>query len=177
MGLTSLMERLQYRATDTWDTPSGAGEVASEPIPVLGCTRDTSDTCQVNQAGPANDSGADTAHSALTGEFGDPDAQHDENSASATDWYMAGYVWSDAEIAQFTQSMELFGRSGMAETDAEKLAERLLKRDRDGDDRYLCAECWHCSPPLHCGQGQAVLDVLQRCDHFNLHPELERQDQ
>jgi hypothetical protein len=172
MGLTSLMERLQYRATDTCDTPSGSGEVASEPTPVLGCTPDTFDTRQFNQSRSANDSGADPAHSAVTGEISEPDAKHDESSAFATE---AGYVWSAAEIVQFTQRRDLFVRSDMAETVAEKLAEGLLTRDREGDDRCLCAECWNCSPRLHCGQGKAILDVLQRCDHFNLHPELESQ--
>jgi hypothetical protein len=45
------------------------------------------------------------------------------------------------------------------------LAERLLRRDREGDDRRHCQECARLSGP-RCGKRLAVLDVLWRCDFF-----------
>ena len=47
------------------------------------------------------------------------------------------------EIATFIVRLEQFSLKGVALPEAELLAERLLLRDRDEDERQLCLECQH----------------------------------
>ena len=70
------------------------------------------------------------------------------------------------EIDTMAERTSLFNRRGLPALDAERLADKLVNRDRDGDDRHLCVECRHCRPGLRCVNKLAVLHVLQRCDHF-----------
>lgn len=100
---------------------------------------------------------------------------------------MSATGWNDAEIRRFEFRVGLFKRRGLDEKRAELLADSLVGRDRDRDDRRLCLECaglqkplparngWPASPPA-CGPAsrakvgprrvEPVLDVLQRCLHF-----------
>ncbi len=85
-----------------------------------------------------------------------------------------------AEIGTFTARLHLFTRRGLDDTEAETLADGLVIRDRDEDDRRLCLECLHlkgCGTSWTCNQwrraGLAVsgvpADVVrlpQRCDNF-----------
>ena len=84
-----------------------------------------------------------------------------------------------AEVDTFTARLARFTDKGVSYDDAERLADGLVIRDREGDDRRLCLECAH----LHgagrwrCGNWQ-VADVarqglardlvlmLQRCGGF-----------
>lgn len=50
---------------------------------------------------------------------------------------------ADREIDTFTARLHHFTRRGLAEPDAERLADKLVKRDREADDRRLCLECVH----------------------------------
>lgn len=54
--------------------------------------------------------------------------------------------WSDAEIESFTARHARLMAAGLTDDQAEALAERLVNRDRDGDDRRLCLECRHWRP-------------------------------
>lgn len=67
-------------------------------------------------------------------------------------------------------------RWGWAADDAERLAERLARRDRDGDPRRICPECVHYRPG-RCGNhrqadlygpelGRDLAAMLQRCTGF-----------
>ena len=67
-------------------------------------------------------------------------------------------------------------RRGIADDDADDLAERLTLRDQQQDDRVLCVECSHYRPG-RCGNhkvaGLSSVDVgrdlavlLQRCGGF-----------
>ena len=47
------------------------------------------------------------------------------------------------EIDTFTARLHHFTRRGLAEPDAERLADKLVMRDREADDRRLCLECVH----------------------------------
>ncbi len=47
------------------------------------------------------------------------------------------------EIDTFIVRLEQFTRKGVSLSEAEVLAERLVLRDRDEDDRQLCLECQH----------------------------------
>lgn len=97
--------------------------------------------------------------------------------------------WSDAQIARFTYRVGLFRRRGKSEARAEQLAEVLLARDADRDDRRMCLECSNLqrgqsygngsTQPPRCGPAAAgrvkwaskryepVTDILQRCPNFN----------
>lgn len=58
---------------------------------------------------------------------------------------------------------------GLGAERADRLAERLVQRDRDGDDRRLCIECAH-ARVNECRVQEAYLpDVLQRCPRFESH--------
>ena len=85
-----------------------------------------------------------------------------------------------AEIDSFTARVHLFTRRGLDTTEAEGLADGLVKRDRDGDDRRLCLECLHlrgttsrtCNQWRSAGLGGAgvpadMVMLLQRCEGFN----------
>ena len=73
----------------------------------------------------------------------------------------------------------LFQQRGISTQDAERLADKLVARDRDGDDRRLCLECRHLrgDGPYRCGNARAAglqpdlprewVSVLQRCHGFN----------
>ena len=47
------------------------------------------------------------------------------------------------EIDTFTARLHHFTRRGLVALDAERLADKLVKRDREADDRRLCLECTH----------------------------------
>ena len=78
------------------------------------------------------------------------------------------------EEARFTQRINLF----FGRTDAKELADRLMIRDREQDDRRLCLECRHFKPHrLECNNfewagftqpklGSNWVSELQRCLGF-----------
>lgn len=105
--------------------------------------------------------------------------QHSESAATAgpAPAALALVAWTDADIARFTLRRNRLLRWGWAEHDAEAVAERLVKRDRDADERVNCADCRHyrphrcgnharaglCSPSLPADLAR----LLQRCDGFS----------
>lgn len=50
-----------------------------------------------------------------------------------------------AEIDTFTARLARFTDRGLGLDDAEALADKLVARDRESDDRRLCLECFHLS--------------------------------
>ena len=87
--------------------------------------------------------------------------------------------WNDAEIDTFTAKKAWFIRMGCATDDAEHMAERLILRDRQHDDRRLCLECaylqgwghWHCgnwqtANVAGSGLSRDLVFLLQRCGGF-----------
>ncbi len=89
------------------------------------------------------------------------------------------------EIDLFTARLHRFTDKGLTRTDGEALAEKLVIRDRETDDRRSCLECRHLSGYGHtswrCGNWQAagvairprdtqlpadLVLQLQRCDGF-----------
>ena len=87
-------------------------------------------------------------------------------------------AWNDADIACFIDRRARLLRWGWLEPDAEKLAERLVMRDREADDRVSCTECRHYRPGrcgihrdagLHSGEvGRDLVVMLQRCPGFDV---------
>lgn len=88
---------------------------------------------------------------------------------------------STEEIDTFTARLALFTDKGASLEDAERLADKLVTRDREGDDRRLCLECahlhgagrWRCGNAHRAGIGTDrppadLVKLLQRCDGFNL---------
>ena len=88
-------------------------------------------------------------------------------------------AWTDADIAHFSDRRNRLLHWGWTEADAEKQAERLVKRDREQDDRVSCTDCRHYRPG-RCGNckaaglgsadvGRDFAAMLQRCPGFE-HP-------
>ena len=88
------------------------------------------------------------------------------------------YCWPNSpamntvEIKTFHRRVVRF--SGRA--NAEQLADRLVRRDREGDDRVMCIECLHmkvmiCHNSKEAGMhpmlGGNFVDQLQRCKGFS----------
>jgi len=84
------------------------------------------------------------------------------------------------EIDTFMGRVERFTRDGLDYAAAQKLADLLVIRDREGDDRRLCLECSHLSERGRClaaAMGRVagadrrlepVTTILQRCEAFGL---------
>ena len=86
---------------------------------------------------------------------------------------LAAVAWTEDDIARFLDRRARLMRWGWAEPDAEKLAERLVRRDREADDRVSCTDCRHYRPG-RCGNhrlaglpaadlGRDLAGLLQRC--------------
>jgi hypothetical protein len=84
-----------------------------------------------------------------------------------------------AEIDTFTARLHQFTGRSLAAPEAALLADKLVTRDRESDDRRLCLEClhlksggrWGCNQWQRAGLGAAGLPAdlvrqLQRCDSF-----------
>lgn len=88
-----------------------------------------------------------------------------------------------AEIDAFTARLARFTDKGLSLDDAETLADKLIQRDREMDDRRICMECvhlqgagrWRCSNNVVAGMGLHMADTelpcrlthqLQRCAGF-----------
>ena len=85
--------------------------------------------------------------------------------------------WSDADIGRFIARRDRLMRWGWSEADAEVFAERLTRRDQEGDDRVSCAgDCANYRPGrcanhrlagLHSAVvGRDLATMLQRCPGF-----------
>ncbi len=94
-----------------------------------------------------------------------------------------------AEIDTFAVRLHKFTDKGLARNDSEALADKLVLRDREQDDRRVCLECnhfagygagsWRCGNwqvagvAIHSRDAQLPADLvmqLQRCDGFTAHP-------
>lgn len=89
---------------------------------------------------------------------------------------LAPVAWTDEDIAKFLARRARLMRWGWSEPEAEKLADRLVRRDREGDDRVSCTDCRYYRPG-RCGNreaaglhsqevGRDLAALLQRCDGF-----------
>lgn len=81
------------------------------------------------------------------------------------------------EISLFIQRLEVFAWKGVAQPEAESLADALVLRDRDGDDRKLCLECCHLrggAGPWCCANATAA-QMAVNTHHVDLPAGLTRQ--
>ena len=110
-----------------------------------------------------------------------------DNSDENPDWcWPHSTAMTGSEIDLFAARLARFTDKGMSQSDAEALADKLVTRDRDSDDRRLCLECTHLGgfgrTSWRCGAWQAagiairardaglpsdLVRLLQRCDGFN----------
>ena len=69
-----------------------------------------------------------------------------------------GDAMNTVEIDAFTARLARFTDKGMSLSDAEALADKLVVRDREGDDRRLCLECRHLrgAGSYRCGNARAA---------------------
>lgn len=85
-------------------------------------------------------------------------------------------AWTDGDIDRFMARRARLLRWGWAADDAEKLADRLVRRDREADSRVSCTDCRHYRPGT-CGNhrraglhsrelGRDLAALLQRCPGF-----------
>jgi hypothetical protein len=87
---------------------------------------------------------------------------------------------TDRELDRFEARLKHFSRRGLTDTQAEALADLLVIRDREQDDRRTCLECSHCTGAAalawRCGNHRAagsgrdlggdLAAILQRCPGF-----------
>jgi hypothetical protein len=97
----------------------------------------------------------------------------------------ASTAMTGREIDTFTARLHRFNDKGLTRTDGEALADKLVRRDREQDDRRVCLECQHFAghgaESWRCGNWQAagialrprdaqlpadLVAQLQRCDGF-----------
>ncbi|MBS0508998.1 MAG: hypothetical protein JSR53_16615 [Proteobacteria bacterium] len=82
-------------------------------------------------------------------------------------------AWNTSEIELFNRRAALFVRRGADDAVAERLADRLVQRDREADDMRTCMECRHLqgNAPWRCGNWQ-VAGVAIRAGDAGLAREL-----
>jgi hypothetical protein len=91
---------------------------------------------------------------------------------------------NSTEIDTFTARVIRFTDKGVTPTDGEALADKMVKRDRELDDRRLCLECTHLAgyaqtfgcrawkragiamKPQAAATPADFVRTLQRCDAF-----------
>lgn len=150
MSLKSLMERLKNRAADTPDTLERTMRYQCKAPIHAGCTLDTPDTPDLNDTrfielirqfaeavnNPANSERDDLENQTkpdIAAAVNDPDRWCWPHSTAMT----------GQEIDTFAERTGQFNRRGLAALEAELLADKLVTRDRESDDRRLCLECVH----------------------------------
>jgi hypothetical protein len=191
MGLKSLMEHLQSRSADTPDTFEKIMGYPRKAPNDAGYTLDTSDTLRLNitrEISQVRQLEKPPGPLASPAQFVLENVQKPEIAAPANDLARNFDRWSwpnsstmnTSEIEVFAQRAHQFNQRGLAQHDAEKLADQLVNRDREGDDRHLCLECgnfyragaWRCSQWQRAGLGArevsaVLIQQLQRCQAFS----------
>jgi len=59
---------------------------------------------------------------------------------------LAAVALTAADIERYLDSRARLMRWGWPEADAEAMADKLVRRDRDADSRVICGECRHYRP-------------------------------
>ena len=110
-------------------------------------------------------------------------AANDANPDSDRWCWPASDAMNTAELETFMARLARFSAKGMTIADGEVLADKLVIRDREQDNRHSCFECTHLagSGSWRCGNWQSAgvavrardaqlptdfVNLLQRCDGF-----------
>lgn len=154
--------------------PGFVGFVAPIPEPF---EKSGADPIAANDA-PAPDREAWPERAAIAEYDGGLSRQDAEALADSCCWPHSSAM-NGAEIDTFTARLARFTDKGLSLEDAERLADKLVIRDREGDDRRVCLECVHLRHGGRCGNWQAAgvsirardaqvpgdfTTMLQRCD-------------
>ncbi len=168
MSLANLLKKGSLRGAAT-ATPATFATHAPFDLPTVATVATVAVATNSKQA--AND----PAHTPDTLAIVEPDRWCWPNSTAMT----------GSEIDLFTVRLARFTDKGVIHGDAELMADRLVTRDRENDDRGLCLECthlggygvtsWRCGNWQRAGvairsrDAQLPADLvlqLQRCDGF-----------
>ena len=90
---------------------------------------------------------------------------------------LSAVAWTESDIDRFLARRARLLRWGWPEPEAEALADRLVRRDRELDARMSCTDCQHYRP-ARCGNhrraglstpdvGRDLAAMLQRCPGFD----------
>ena len=104
-----------------------------------------------------------------TGQQPDTQAANDPAPDPDCHCWPRSSAWNTSEIELFNRRAALFVRRGASDTEAERLVEKLVQRDREGDSMHACMECRHLqtSGAWRCGNWQAA-DVAVRAGDAGL---------
>jgi hypothetical protein len=84
-----------------------------------------------------------------------------------------GTAMNGNEIEVFQGRLNILSRRGLNVPGAEAMAEKFLARDRDGDDRRMCMECFHltgkrCGNWQQAGVALSARDAILATEFMNL---------
>lgn len=164
------------RASDLLDTFTAAGMALSltsenglKVTPAKALTNELRETIKANKAMLVDHLQRVAANDTVAEPQADPDRWCWPHSAAM----------NGQEIDTFTARLARFTDKGASLEEAERLADKLVIRDREGDDRRLCLECahlkgqnpWGCGNWRQAGVCDAALArdlvlMLQRCEGF-----------
>lgn len=150
-----------------------SNKAAKDPPTTQGCDSKAVKDCSANMAPGGGLSGA---------QAGAADANATAHDIDLYCWPHSSSM-NTAEIEGFVLRIGRFAALGLTLADAEALADELVHRDRDHDDRRLCLECrhlygrdrWRCANwrqagnvPFQLGTASAadLVRTLQRCNGF-----------
>ena len=74
---------------------------------------------------------------------------------------------TDAEIDRMLARLQRFTPRGLSDTEADRLADTLMRRDRDRDPRTTCMECAHLAStlPFQCGNRERAWSQIHQHKH------------
>ena len=187
MGLKSLMEHLQSRTADTPETLEKTIGYQRKVTNDAGCTPETPDLLRLNrtreipqlrQFEETADPLASPVQYVLPNS-GTALAANDVTTEPDRWCWPQSSAMNTTEIHAFAIRVKHFQQLRFTTLDAEKLADQLVNRDREGDERHLCLECgnlicagaWRCKQWQPAGFGARdvpaeLIQQLQRCQAF-----------
>lgn len=187
---------LNTSATNATNTPYVAFVAGTpENLPKIAARTDAANDSAHDPATPENAPCKDTTvpvTSAATAEEFRAAPRAEDGAMSANEqpadpdrWcWPCSSAMNTRELETFVQRLEKFTSKGLCLHEAEALADRLVQRDREADDRALCVECshlqgrtgrWRCGSGLMAGEtmSAAALQLpslltrqLQHCAEF-----------
>lgn len=182
MTLASLLKKgsLRGAATATPATPATVDPLYPPSVATVATVAVATFTEQAANDPPAPDRETWPERAAIAEYDGGLSRQDAEVLADSCCWPYSSAM-NGKEIDTFTARLARFTDKGLSLIDAERLADKLVARDREGDDRRVCLECAHLHHGGRCGNWQAAgvairardaqlpgdfTAMLQRCDGF-----------
>ena len=187
MGRELLHQYLKSRAAETPETPEKNTGFQPKPAWIKACTPETPET-SINtdsrenfQTRPFGEAVNDPASSEPPALVQSPVTPKPAQALDPDRWcWPHSSAMTGREIDTMVERTALFNRRGLPALEAELLADKLVNRDREDDDRRLCLECvnlsraggaMRCNQWQRAGMGAAGIPaglvlVLQRCDGF-----------